>query len=73
GLAGKANEFLGGGSSGEKREVRFVGIDYVQENFLKEGSQSNESAFEQTKDAQIENMIRKGYKSATGSEFPLRD
>jgi hypothetical protein len=38
-----------------------LGIDFVQEKFLGQGPQHNESAFEQAKDKQIADAIRKGY------------
>ena len=37
------------------------------------GAQDNESAVEQAKDEQISDYIRKGYKSATGSDVPIED
>jgi len=50
---------------------RELGIDWVQEKFLKEGSQTNESATEQAKDKLIASSIRDGYKKATGKDFPI--
>jgi hypothetical protein len=52
---------------------RFTGIDFVQEKFMGQGKQDNESAIEQAKDGQIANFIRGQYKSATGSDFPIKD
>ena len=49
------------------------GVDFVQERFLGQGPQTNESAFEQAKDEQISDAIRRGYKSTTGKEFPVSD
>jgi hypothetical protein len=45
----------------------------VQEKFLGQGPQDNESAIEQAKDEQISDYIRSGYKSATGSDIPIKD
>ena len=50
-----------------------VGIDYVQENFLGQGKQDNESAVEQAKDEQISDFIRGQYKGQTGKDFPIAD
>lgn len=50
-----------------------VGVDFVQEHFLGEGPQDNESALEQAKDEQISDYIRRQYKSTTGHEFPIAD
>ena len=50
-----------------------TGVDWVQENVFKQGSQNNESALEQAKDEKISDMIRGGYKSGTGKEFPVAD
>lgn len=52
---------------------RMIGVDFVQEKFLGQGPQDNESAAEQAKDEQISDMIRKQYKNATGKEFPIAD
>lgn len=49
-----------------------VAVDYVQEA-TGGGDQSNESAIEQAKDEQISDFIREQYKSATGSDFPIKD
>lgn len=48
-------------------------VDWVQENVLKQGQQSNESAQEQFKDEQISDFIRSQYKNATGKDFPVAD
>ena len=49
------------------------GVDFVQEKFLGQGAQDNESALEQAKDEQISDYIRSGYKSTTGSDIPIKD
>ena len=51
---------------------RPTGIDFVQEK-MGGGKQDNESAFEQAKDEQISDFIRDKYKSATGSDMPIKD
>lgn len=38
-----------------------------------QGAQNDESAVEQAKDEQISDFIRGQYKSATGSEIPIKD
>lgn len=38
-----------------------------------QGKQDNESAIEQAKDNQIAGYIRGQYKSATGSDFPIKE
>lgn len=53
--------------------IELIGIDYVQENFLGQGKQDNESAVEQAKDEQISDFIRGQYKSQTGKDFPVAD
>ena len=53
--------------------VTTTGIDYVQENFLGQGKQDNESAIEQAKDEQISDFIRGQYKGQTGKDFPIAD
>ncbi|KIY63387.1 hypothetical protein CYLTODRAFT_446649 [Cylindrobasidium torrendii FP15055 ss-10] len=74
GLMGKLNNAMGGGHSGEKKEDALdKAVDYVQEHFMGAGPQNNESAVEQAKDEQISDAIRRGYKSATGKEFPISD
>ena len=50
-----------------------IGIDLVQEKVLGQGPQNNESAVEQAKDEQISDFIRGQYKSATGSDMPIKD
>ncbi|GAB7349644.1 hypothetical protein MBLNU459_g0322t2 [Dothideomycetes sp. NU459] len=49
------------------------GVDFVQEKFLGQGAQDNESAVEQAKDEQISDFIRGQYKTTTGSNFPVAD
>lgn len=49
------------------------GVDFVQEKFLGQGPQDNESAVEQAKDEQVSDFIRKQYKSTTGSDIPIKD
>jgi hypothetical protein len=49
------------------------GVDYVQEKFLGQGAQDNESAMEQAKDEQISDFIRDKYRTATGSDMPIKD
>lgn len=51
----------------------YTGVDYVQEKFLGQGPQDNESAVEQAKDEQISDFIRGQYKSATGKDVPIQD
>lgn len=50
-----------------------TGVDFVQEKFLGQGPQDNESALEQAKDEQISDFIRGQYKSATGKDMPIQD
>ena len=45
----------------------------VQEKFMGQGAQNNESAMEQAKDEQISDYIRGQYKSATGGDMPIKD
>lgn len=45
----------------------------MQEKFLGQGKQDNESAMEQAKDEQISDFIRKQYKGTTGSDVPIAD
>ncbi|KAF2015690.1 hypothetical protein BU24DRAFT_421996 [Aaosphaeria arxii CBS 175.79] len=74
GLGDKLNSAAGGGRESEKNEdLLDKGVDFVQEKFLGQGAQDNESAVEQAKDEQISDYIRKGYKSTTGSDFPVAD
>ncbi|KAH9476422.1 hypothetical protein JR316_0011997 [Psilocybe cubensis] len=68
-ILGAINSALGGGEKGEKKEA----IDLVQEHVFKAGDQSNESAIEQAKDAQIASAIRSGYKTVTGKDFPIAE
>lgn len=53
--------------------IRNLGVDFVQEKFMGQGDQSNESAAEQQKDEVISDMIRDKYKGVTGSDFPIKD
>lgn len=48
-------------------------VDFVQEKFLGQGDQSNESAAEQAKDEAISDFIRDKYKDTTGKEFFVED
>merc|ERR1711879_589440 len=74
GLGDKINSAAGGGRESEKNEDYLdKGVDFVQEKFLGQGPQDNESAVEQAKDEQISDFIRKQYKGATGSDFPVAD
>jgi hypothetical protein len=74
GLTDKINSAAGGGKESEKNEDYLdKGVDYVQEKFLGQGSQDNESAVEQAKDEQISDFIRGQYKGTTGKEFPVAD
>jgi len=50
-----------------------TGVDLVQEKFLGQGPQDNESAVEQAKDEQISDYIRGQYKGQTGGDFPIKD
>ncbi|ROV89757.1 hypothetical protein VSDG_08593 [Cytospora chrysosperma] len=74
GFTDKLNSMAGGGSSGEKKEDGLdKGLDWVQENVMGQGDQSNESAFEQAKDEQISDFVRSQYKSTTGKDVPIAD
>ncbi|KAB2572792.1 hypothetical protein DBV05_g8549 [Lasiodiplodia theobromae] len=74
GFMDKMNSMAGGGRESEKNEdLLDKGVDFVQEKFLGQGPQDNESAIEQAKDEQISDFIRSKYKSTTGSEFPIAD
>ncbi|KAI9052559.1 hypothetical protein LZ554_003902 [Drepanopeziza brunnea f. sp. 'monogermtubi'] len=74
GLSNKLNSAAGGGKESEKNEDYLdKGIDYVQEKFMGQGAQDNESAVEQAKDEQISDFIRGQYKSATGKDIPIKD
>ena len=51
GLGDKFNSAAGGGVEGEKNEDYLdKGVDFVQERFMGQGAQNNESAVEQAKD-----------------------
>ena len=50
-----------------------TGIDFVQEKFMGQGPQDNESAIEPAKDEQISDLIRGQYKSKTVSDVPIED
>jgi hypothetical protein len=66
-LGDKFNSAAGGGKESEKNEDYLdKGVDFVQEKFLGQGAQDNESAVEQAKDEQISDYIRSTYKSTTG-------
>ncbi|OAP55764.1 hypothetical protein AYL99_09916 [Fonsecaea erecta] len=74
GLGDKMNAAAGGGPESEKNEDMLdKGVDFVQEKFLGQGPQNNESALEQAKDEQISDFIRDKYKSSTGKDFPVKD
>jgi hypothetical protein len=53
--------------------TELIGVDFVQEKFLGQGAQDNESAAEQAKDEQISDFIRGQYKTTTGSDIPVKD
>ncbi|KAH7320396.1 hypothetical protein B0J17DRAFT_685574 [Rhizoctonia solani] len=73
-ISGKLNELAGGGKKSEANEDKLDKmIDLYQEHVLKQGPQSDESAFEQAKDEQISDAIRAGFKMVTGKEVPLKD
>jgi len=74
GIGDKLNSAAGGGKESEKNEDYLdKGVDFVQEKFMGGGAQDNESAVEQAKDEQISDYIRSSYKSATGSDVPIKD
>ncbi|KAJ9630427.1 hypothetical protein H2203_000948 [Taxawa tesnikishii (nom. ined.)] len=74
GIGNKLNAAAGGGPESEKNEDYLdKGVDFVQEKFLGQGPQNNESAAEQAKDEQISDFIRGQYKSTTGSDLPIKD
>ncbi|KAG8533123.1 uncharacterized protein KY384_001906 [Bacidia gigantensis] len=74
GIGNKLNEAGGGGKESEKNEDGLdKGVDFVQEKFMGQGDQSNESAVEQAKDEKISDFIRDKYKSTTGSDVPIED
>ncbi|KAK0190575.1 hypothetical protein F5146DRAFT_559391 [Armillaria mellea] len=71
GLRAKVNAALGGGTQAEADEDHLdKAIDFVQQHIFRQGTQSHESFWEQMKDEQIANMVRKQYKEKTGHEFP---
>lgn len=53
--------------------IRNIAVDFVQQRFLGQGDQSNESAAEQQKDEVISDTIRDIFKKATGRDFPIKD
>jgi len=74
GIGDKINSAAGGGRESEKNEDYLdKGVDFVQEKFLGQGPQDNESAVEQAKDEKISDFIRKQYKTTTGSDIPIKD
>jgi len=74
GFMDKLNGMAGGGQKGEKNEDTLdKAVDFVQENVLGQGQQSNESAAEQAKDEAISDYIRGQYKNTTGTDFPIED
>merc|ERR1712093_390682 len=74
GISNKLNAAAGGGPESEKNEDYLdKGVDFVQEKFMGQGPQNNESAIEQAKDEQISDFIRNQWKSTSGSEFPVKD
>ncbi|QDS67641.1 hypothetical protein FKW77_004597 [Venturia effusa] len=74
GITDKFNTAAGGGRESEKNEDMLdKGIDFVQEKFLGQGPQDNESALEQAKDEKISDFIRGQYKSTTGKDIPIKD
>ncbi|PPQ89369.1 hypothetical protein CVT25_002011 [Psilocybe cyanescens] len=73
-IFGSINGALGGGEKGENKENYLdKATDIVQEYALKAGDQSNESAIEQAKDAQVARAIRTGCKTVTGNDFPIAE
>jgi len=74
GIGDKLNSAAGGGRESEKNEDYLdKGVDFVQEKFLGQGPQDNESAIEQAKDEQISDFIRSKYKETTGKDIPIKD
>ncbi|KAG6002497.1 hypothetical protein E4U21_003025 [Claviceps maximensis] len=74
GFADKLNGMAGGGQKGEQNEDGLdKAVDFVQEKFLGQGDQSNESAAEQAKDEAISDFIRDKYKATTGKDFFIAD
>merc|ERR1711939_368117 len=72
GLCDKFNAAAGGGRESEKNEDYLdKGVDLVQEKFLGQGPQDNESAVEQAKDEQISDFIRNKYKSKITAPIDL--
>ncbi|GAB1319185.1 DNA damage-responsive protein 48 [Madurella fahalii] len=70
-LMDKLHGLAGGGPESEKKEDALdKGIDWVQENILKQGPQNNENAAEQAKDRFIADAIRGQYQKGTGKDFP---
>ncbi|KAK2593634.1 hypothetical protein QQS21_008682 [Conoideocrella luteorostrata] len=70
----KLNGMAGGGKQGEENEDGLdKAVDFVQEKFLGEGDQSNETAAEQAKDEAISDFIRDKYKTTTGKDFFIPD
>ncbi|KAI6244805.1 hypothetical protein HI914_06890 [Erysiphe necator] len=73
-LHSKMDKAAGGGRESEKNEDYLdKAVDMFQEKVLGKGKQDNESAMEQAKDEAISDSIRKGYKNATGKDFPIKD
>ncbi|TQN68492.1 hypothetical protein CSHISOI_04898 [Colletotrichum shisoi] len=74
GFMDKINGMAGGGPESEKQEDGVdKAVDFVQEKFLGQGAQNNESAAEQAKDEQISDFIRRQVSSTTGKEIPIED
>ncbi|KAF7554142.1 hypothetical protein G7Z17_g3102 [Cylindrodendrum hubeiense] len=74
GFMDKVNSFAGGGAQGEKSEDHLdKAVDMIQEKFLGQGDQSNESAAEQAKDEAVSDFIRDKYKETTGKDFFVKD
>jgi len=67
GMTDKFNSAAGGGRESEKNEDYLdKGVDFVQERFMGQGAQNNESAIEQAKDEQISDVsIASGLPSDT--------
>ncbi|KAF4975570.1 hypothetical protein FZEAL_7659 [Fusarium zealandicum] len=74
GLMDSVNSMAGGGAKGEQNEDGLdKAVDFVQEKFLGQGAQGNESAAEQAKDEAMSDFVRDQYKGATGKEFFVED
>ncbi|KAG5928211.1 hypothetical protein E4U42_001095 [Claviceps africana] len=74
GVFSKLNSMAGGGKQGEANEDGLdKAVDFVQEKFMGQGDQSNESAAEQAKDEAISDFIRDKYKTTTGKDFFIPD